>query len=268
MHDVKVVGITCWIGKVPQFVRDVLEINSRSFDEIILISDQWEGSLPSNVKPVDAYNVYPKVKQLASTLTPASFSDFVSYYPEMIFNWCNLPLPEAVMFFDSDFICPNRLLLIRLFDSYDNDIIAHETSYYPGNFGELFANPCMTYCRLDTTAFLNSTKLIDRWRKVVNESDRYGAGSASMLNGYFKDQMEDCRLPGKMRIRTLRPVDNLQNVVIEPDLLGIHLEVSTLLKYNIFGNQFNDMKIKLRPDGSIRLDSFINKKRGYKNLRR
>lgn len=192
----KRIGLCCWFGEIPNYVKDLLNQNSEYFDTIYFITDsaiEVETSRIAVLKFSQSEVInslgFGEFLHKILKIGPAAVSDLLFYFPKKFLkNYLETDEENRVMYFDTNMLIWSQNLVNQLFNRIDLEgklfikknqnhyLDGASCGYYSSNFSvddklsfndEVLLRILLEYLRTDTTnrytllgpTFLNNEEL-------------------------------------------------------------------------------------------------------------
>lgn len=254
--DLKSTGLIVWINKnkVPDYVKDVISISSKVFDNLYVITDNKKLKNKDNIRYLDLKVVQSNMidKYPYSLLDYQEIADYIAYNSIEVLSWYGIDV-DSVFKFDADLIPYNKFLINQITNNSNfKPFVATERSHYLENYGESFYNCCLTFFNKTEASVSLSKFLVREWAKVIEDRDhKYTATGPSMLNRLAKENPIDLDICDKIlvSIDTLKPTMP-KFIEMKDSKLGIHLEMSTYKRNKLLGSSDN-IRIALSQDTNL-----------------
>lgn len=255
------IGVSLWIGDIPNYIISVIKNNAKLFDKFYLITDK-DYFDNQNITVLNIDNFINFIKEFWKVnrvdIGPAQLSDILCYYPLEVLDSYGIII-DKVLYVDTDYVIYNRFLLNEIFEKMDKFILKDHAVRFQ-TLGTMYFNSAVSLdsrkaYKLEGDNKITWYHLKSALHKAIgsylrsNDRSKYTQIGPSLING---DNMYKYRSIFESSIDTISVQPGIitsgeNKFDLKPECLGVHITQSHFkpLGFSVSGWSLCDGKFLL-----------------------
>jgi hypothetical protein len=227
MENAKTIGLSLWLGPMPNYIKDTIINNSDYFDEFYCITPEVFHTGQVKVLPVEPLYKYLKDLRL-DYLKPNFISDIVTYSAIQVLIKYKI-LVKKVMVVDADYWLYNRFLIKDIFEKCNNFICLKDSNYYLQNDTDYYYNAGVSF---DLESSNESMMYLEEAVKLCDPNMYYTTIGPRLINSsWSRERLDKILHSSKIEPFALDPhvlYKGVNKVNLKHGSLGFHYTHSVI----------------------------------------